>query len=42
MPDASLAGADLLGIDGDELDEVPMDVSLESLAQDESLDEETA
>jgi DNA-directed RNA polymerase subunit beta len=42
MPETTLVGADVLGIDGDELDEVPMDVSLESLAQDESLDEETA
>ena len=43
MPEASLAGDDdVLGLNDDELDDIPLDVSLESLAQDESLDEETA
>jgi DNA-directed RNA polymerase subunit beta len=42
LPVASLAGdVAALGID-DDLDDIPMDVSLESLAQEESLDEETA
>jgi DNA-directed RNA polymerase subunit beta len=43
MPDAPVVDVAELGIDVDGLDDIPMDVSLESLAQEEeSLDEETA
>ena len=41
VPDDPLAAADPLDI-ADSLEEIALDVSLESLAQDETLDEETA
>jgi DNA-directed RNA polymerase subunit beta len=42
LPGVGLGEDDVLGIAADELDDIPMDVSLESLTEDESLDEETA